>query len=255
MPFRSKKQRRYLHANEPEVAEDWEEEINKWWSILLKIKTPDGHNLEISNLKNMKTMVKTIFREASDEVWGPAGRQPYIRTEHLRSTAGGPYNFWLTFRLKEDSDDRKVYNFILNHEGTTLLHFYGPGIVWGNDKVFSNEAEFYSELRIAIRDEIRTITIRDPKSIELETGKSELDIKLELEAANPGYKYINGRMEPDPDSGTERTVSFASKEPRVIIPKSTKTKPKTRKQRRLPTTRGRAVSNTERKRRRAEDNT
>ena len=232
--------------------------LKKWWNIL-KIKTPDGHDLEINSIKNFKTVVKATFREASDDVWGPAQREPYIRTEHKAGPTGGPHNFWLTFRHYLDPEERKVYNFIFNHEGTTLLHFYGPGINWDADKEFSNEAEFYSELRLAVRDELRTMTVRDPAGLELETGLTEADIKRELEAANPGFIYTQGRMERDPLAPEteidetqviavrhrvpKRTVGDASREHKPPPP----TPPKTTKPRKLGTTRGKARSMSDRR--------
>ena len=232
--------------------------LKKWWNIL-KIKTPDGHDLEINSIKNFKTVVKATFTEAAEDTWGPAQRKSYVRTEHKAGPTGGPHNFWLTFRHDLDPQNRKVYNFIFNHEGTTLLHFYGPGINWDANKEFSNEAEFYSELRLAVREELRTLTVQDTARIELETGLTEGDIKRELEAANPGFLYVQGQMVRDPlapaaeidenrvvavrHNVPERTVGDASRE--QVPPQPTP--PKTKKPRKLGTTRGKARSMSERR--------
>lgn len=241
--------------------------LRKWWNIL-KIKTPDGLDLEINSIANLKTAIKAIFREASGEVWGPAGREPYIRTKHKEGPTGGQHNFWLTFRHYLSPSERKVYNFIFNHEGTVLLHFYGPGINWGADKELTNEAEFYSELREAVRNELRNTKITATRELVLETGKTEADIKRELEAANPGYKYINGRMVRDEEATleeaieddriigvqhdtTQRNVATAARE--NIRPIRQRRKPKKSKPRNLATTRGKPVSVSERAAQRKEE--
>lgn len=239
-----------------------------WWN-LLKIKTPEGHDLEINNIPNFKKVVRAAFDEASDDVWGPAGRyKPYVRMEHKRGPTGGQHNFWATFRHDLDPNNRKVFNFIFNHEGTTLLHVYGPGMNWDADKVFANEVEFYSEFREALREELRSTKITVPRDIELETGQTEADIKRELEAANPGYLYINGRMVRDEEATleeaieddriigvqhdtTQRNIGTAARENRQPIRQ--RRKPKKSKPRKLGTTRGKPVSVSERAAKRKEE--
>ena len=40
MPFKSEKQRRFLHANEPAVAEKWEKEAKRKGTAPVKKKAP-----------------------------------------------------------------------------------------------------------------------------------------------------------------------------------------------------------------------
>ena len=39
MPFKSKKQRKWMHANEPEMADKWEKETPKGKALPEKVKT------------------------------------------------------------------------------------------------------------------------------------------------------------------------------------------------------------------------
>ena len=42
MPFKSQKQRRYLHAKEPEIAQRWEREAKRSGKPAVQKKSPKG---------------------------------------------------------------------------------------------------------------------------------------------------------------------------------------------------------------------
>ena len=68
MPFQSEKQRRYLWANEPEIARDWSK---KYGSRVRKYKGGD-----ITNFDPMPTNVRAVYPAAADYNYGK-GLQNY----------------------------------------------------------------------------------------------------------------------------------------------------------------------------------
>ena len=59
MPFKSEKQRRWMHANEPEMAEEWEEKEKN------EADAYEGHHVEEARrVKITRNQLNRIIREA-----------------------------------------------------------------------------------------------------------------------------------------------------------------------------------------------
>ena len=97
MPFQSEKQRRYLHANHPEIAKRWEKEYSHGGILDItgeeKITTDDGNDIELTDYNaefddpnDLSTGVKTLFRAKNGGSYaiqggGPnyLGKQPEVK--------------------------------------------------------------------------------------------------------------------------------------------------------------------------------
>jgi len=87
MPFQSEKQRRYLHANHPEIAKRWEKEYSNGGILDIdgseEITTEEGN--DISLVDESETGVSTLFKEKNNEYaiqgGGPnyLGKQPEVK--------------------------------------------------------------------------------------------------------------------------------------------------------------------------------
>ena len=98
MPFQSEKQRRFLHANHPEIAKRWERDyahggildINESEEII----SDDGNDIELTAFNaefddpnDLSTGVKTLF-QAKDggrigyQWGGPGGKSPGTSASH-----------------------------------------------------------------------------------------------------------------------------------------------------------------------------
>ena len=184
----------------------------KWFDILkVQIK---GFEIP-GTVTGFKNMCKKIVDTAAKDVWGPAGRKSYIRvTDNYamigrKGKAGGrpktghvagstsEHSFYLTFRSEENSDDRTRYDFIMSLDGTRLIQFIAKGIQdWGEEKTFNDIGAFAIELKHLAEKDVREQFVFKPADLTLETGKTEMQIKQEVERDNPGYRYniSTGRM-------------------------------------------------------------
>ena len=106
MPFQSEKQRRFLHANHPEIAKRWEKEYAHGGILDInaseEIISDDGNDIELTDYNaafddpnDLSTGVKTLF-QAKDggrigyQWGGPGGKSP--GTSSTGGTRGGSTN-------------------------------------------------------------------------------------------------------------------------------------------------------------------
>ena len=237
------------------------------WFNILKVQIK-GFEIP-GTVTGFKNMCKKIVDTAAKEVWGPAGRKSYIRiTDNYgmigrKGKAGGKpkvghvagstseHSFYLTFRSEKDAENRTRYDFIMSLDGTRLIQFIAKGIQdWGEEKTFNDVGAFALELKQLAEKDVREQFVFKPKDLTLETGKSELEIKEDMERQNPGYRYVisTGRMikieDWDPEIGARRrTLTIQDDEAtqvnwEVAQPERQTRRRKRRKGTRLGVTRG-----------------
>ena len=124
MPFQSEKQRRYLHANHPEIAKRWERDyahggildINESEEII----SDDGNDIELTaynaefdDPKDLSTGVKTLFQAKDGGRIGfangpPGGGDPgmYSAASSDRGPRDDPDRFGPTPDTTDDRDGR-----------------------------------------------------------------------------------------------------------------------------------------------------
>jgi len=106
MPFQSEKQRRYLHANHPEIAKRWEKEYSNGGILDItgdeQITTDEGN--DISLVDESETGVSTLFRAkdggrigfqgggADQGGWGPGVGSPGTTSSGGNANTGGNNN-------------------------------------------------------------------------------------------------------------------------------------------------------------------
>jgi len=107
MPFQSEKQRRFLHANHPEIAKRWEKEYANGGILDInaseEIISDDGNDIELTaynaafdDPKDLSTGVKTLFQAKDGGRIGYAqGWSPGVAAEERaaeKSSGGGQYH-------------------------------------------------------------------------------------------------------------------------------------------------------------------
>ena len=123
MPFKSEKQRRYLHANHPEIAKRWEKEYSHGGILDIneseEIISDDGNDIELTDYNaafddpnDLSTGVKTLFQAkdggrigfqgggADQDGWGPGAGSPGT------TSSGGNKNTGGSDRGPRDAPDR-----------------------------------------------------------------------------------------------------------------------------------------------------
>ena len=175
-----------------------------WWSIIKnveKIRTSSGNRLRVAEVTAFKRRARivlstlrgadtrketrdTVTRVRIDEV-----REMNPKLLHLRIGVV-PNGF--------NERDRKYYHIMMienEDEDYEYLRAYGPGFIANDDDVYESEYELIIAINEAI-EELEYDTVREVIDLR-EKGadeKTTREVAAELEAANPGYSYVNGRL-------------------------------------------------------------
>lgn len=194
-----------------------------WWNIIKrdmeKIRTSTGERLRVKDVGRFQDLLRTLLIEHVIDDLDQAGRR-YKITYKDRQLIGNFYEFSMSIRPKT-ADGRQVhYNFTLieNNEGDyEYVNIYGPELNLTDDDIIESEYE----LMKMIHEAIGKIVYQDaPKSIDLriksEDEKTIKEIALELETANPGYKYdfSTGRLVKKPKEEYAEDIANISQEER-----------------------------------------
>jgi hypothetical protein len=187
MPFQSEKQRRYLWANEPEIARDWTDRYGAAGGGIMRIPLANGsfknwlgdvtgytqHNIDNQKLRNAlanKEITEKQYKRMGG--WDVAKNMPLNLGSNYKNVgiASGAYNTMKSIGNlfnapgSEYSDIGALESIALNTQGATGLgkkdQMMYDDIV-GGKKFFSNEDEMYNNRRPnkirAMRQDLKSV--------------------------------------------------------------------------------------------------
>ena len=168
MPFQSEKQRRYLHANHPEIAKHWEKEYAHGGILDItgdeEITTEEGN--DISLVDESETGVSTLFMKKGGQAIGggtikgePRGDRTGFRNPH---GGGGQYGGGTSGGSNQGGDDKSYQGSDAGWENVqTVQEFnktpvnenYQPGSSSQNIQDYLTDEQRVNEQKIEERNE------------------------------------------------------------------------------------------------------
>tara|TARA_R100000008_G_C3496027_1_gene121164 strand:+ start:61 stop:687 length:627 start_codon:yes stop_codon:yes gene_type:complete len=174
------------------------------WFDIIKIRDTAGNYLIVKDVELFKRNLKNRLNEVSLPFWGKVGQMGGENPEKQRKSN-------VVIKEKYQGDEKLILNVSIRSPHTTKRMYYpitllendegdfiyltalGPNLSLGGDDVLSGEEDLVEKIASAVQT---TITQHSPtgKKTAWLTDRTEQDIKESVEAANPGSRYIRGKL-------------------------------------------------------------
>jgi len=175
-----------------------------WWSIIKnveKIRTSSGNRLRVADVGAFRRRIRIVLSTLRGVDTRKDTRDSVTRVRIDEVREKNPKLLHLMIGVVPDGFDpsqRQRYHIMMieNDEGDyEYLRVYGPGFIANDEDVYESEYEIIMAINEAI-EELEYDTVREVIDLNVkgEDEKTTREIAAELEAANPGYKYVNGRL-------------------------------------------------------------
>ena len=245
MPFQSEKQRRYLHANHPEIAKRWEKEYSHGGILNISededqnITTDDGNDIELTaynaefdDPNDLSTGVKTLFMKKGGQAIGggtikgePRGDRTGFRNPH---GGGGQYGGGTSGGSSQGGDDKSYQGSDAGWENVQTVQEFNKTPVnenpqpvgWLQDQTIQD----YLTDEQRVNEEIQNKTNEEwleqnPKWQELVDKKFKKDY---MDNINEVVERINNFSSKNPESwqkkAAEKAINYAIAKSASMVP-------------------------------------
>ena len=175
------------------------------WEKILKIKDNEGQNLIVTDVDNFVERLRAAVRASASQYYGQitqARREGEERVSNInvreRYISDEILQIRISYRHK-DTKSREVFEIIMIEDESGDFYFerlLGPTVTLTRDSVVSSETKLITIVAEAVARNIKE-NVRESKDLRDTSGEerqtAEQTIR-DVEAANPGYLYINQRM-------------------------------------------------------------
>jgi hypothetical protein len=175
-----------------------------WWNVIKnveKIRTSSGNRLRVADVGAFRRRIRIVLSTLRGKDIRRKTRDTVTRVRIDEVREKNPKLLHLMVGVVPDGFDpsqRQRYHIMMieNDEGDyEYLRVYGPGFIANDEDVYESEYDLIMGINDAI-EELEYDTVREVIDLNVkgEDEKTIREVAAELEAANPGYKYVNGRL-------------------------------------------------------------
>ncbi|MAL11286.1 MAG: hypothetical protein CMF74_16685 [Maricaulis sp.] len=175
-----------------------------WWGVIKsveKIRTSSGNRLRVADVGAFKRRARIVLSTLRGADTRKETRDTVTRVRIDEVREKNPKLLHLRIGVVPDGfneKNRQYYHIMMvenEDEDYEYLRVYGPGFVANDDDEYESEYEIIMAINEAI-EELEYESVREVIDLNVkgEDEKTTREIAAELEAANPGYRYVNGRL-------------------------------------------------------------